>query len=251
MKVLNQSVMLLLMALLTGCTVNAIRPLTYNYKGKSPEEILTNKSYILSELPPLVKEGNVVENDLKELLRQGYHYVGSTFYVGSKLSHKKLQEFGSKYHAGYVINYVEYLKSVANIVPKPSYTGSSSGMAGAAAGHALSQMLVCAIHGTHTHYYGNMVCLFVKSKEEHIGLYLSDVQNSAGVKQKGAWVSVVQYNSVASRSGFREGDIILRINDIDVYDADHLTTIISNIYGTHDFYVFRHGSIITITVHVN
>ncbi len=252
MKTVNCLMAILLALGLAGCTVNVIEPLTNSYQGKSPQEIASNSSFILEGIPPQVKEGSDPESDFRELTRQGYEYVGITNYLGSRLSSEKLREFGSLYHAGYVVNYVEYMGSVPNTVPGPSSSGSSAYRAGSAAGYALSQSLMYATRGTHTDYYGNVVCLFVERKQGRMGFFLSNVQNSAGVKQRGAWVDIVQYNSRASKSGFKEGDIILRVDGTDVFDADHLSNIVSELSnGVHNFSVQRYGSVITIPVTLN
>ncbi|HPN40450.1 MAG TPA: PDZ domain-containing protein [Candidatus Cloacimonadota bacterium] len=249
MKTMSWLLAILLVLVLAGCTVNVIEPLTNSYKGKSPREIASDKSYILDGAPPQVKEGVELKSDLLDIIRRGYEYVGSANYLGSKLSSGSLQKFGALYHAGYVVNYVEYMGSVSNTIPGPSSTGSSSYRAGSGAGYSLMQSLVFAARGTHTKYYSNVVGLFVKRKQGRMGFYISDVQNQAGVKQRGAWVDIVQYNSIASTSGLKEGDVILRVDETNLYDADHLTDIVSELsLGVHNLSVHRDGSVIVIPV---
>ena len=152
---------------------------------------------------------------------------------------------------GGVVNNVEYM-GCSQYSSGIFFLGSSAYRAGSAAGYALSQSLMYATRGTHTDYYGNVVCLFVERKQGRMGFFLSNVQNSAGVKQRGAWVDIVQYNSRASKSGFKEGDIILRVDGTDVFDADHLSNIVSELSnGVHNFSVQRYGSVITIPVTLN
>lgn len=96
---------------------------------------------------------------------------------------------------------------------------------------------------------------FGKVEYGWLGVQITDpvdeVMDSLGLTGKdGSFVSQVFKNSPAEKSGILPGDFIIKVNEVDVKDTDHLLRIIGDIPGgkTSDFVIIRMEKTLTLKV---
>lgn len=241
------TIIYLFILLVSGCSVNHMEPLTKNYVGLSPEKIVRDSEFILTDNEPIIVKADDYNEQINELRRHGYCPVGNTWHYGSQIDAKTLTKYAKKYHADYVLVSSVIHKKIPNKVPNPKRTGNSSQDSGALVGHGLSQTMIYLIHGTHTNYYNTVVGLFVKRKPTKLGILCDDIPSeiklSDGIS-KGSLISLIFYGSLAEKAGLREGDIIVRVDGVQVYNAEHFRELRMNIgKGVHDFSIYRYGMI--------
>ena len=66
-----------------------------------------------------------------------------------------------------------------------------------------------------------------------------DIQKSYNVRG-GVFIDVVLYDSVAQRNGFSEGDIILRVNNTEVYNSTHFLELLKAIDSNKTVFTILH-----------
>ena len=238
--------------LMTGCSVNLVQPLVNNYDGIDPRRIIADSTFIFESQYPNVKSSCDFMSDHRELMRLGYYPVGTSNFYGCSVDRKSLLIFGTRYHASYVLHQSFLAASVPNTISPPSGYGSAPYNAGAAAGYGLAQSLIYLTRGTSTNYYNNIIGIYIKRKLDRLCIFCVDIPHDMRDRfdySGGVLIDVIRLDFKRYAPKLIEGDVVLKVDDVDIYDLDHFYSLFSMLdSGTHIFRISRYGTIKDIEV---
>ncbi|MFZ0033371.1 MAG: PDZ domain-containing protein [Sedimentisphaerales bacterium] len=230
------------------------------------KDILWDESrVIISTDEPKLRQGFDPEADAKHMVENGYCLIGQSCFNAGEISRDAAVEQAKKVHADTVIVYSQYTNTISGSMPstmpntQTSYhSGSIYGSGGGFANYSGSS----TTYGTQTTYmpysirrYDYYASFWVKVKPGRLGIFLDNLTDELRKKiesNKGIYVVAVVKGSPAFNNDILTGDIIRKINDIEVIDTMHVNNILRE-YKEKEIKleIFRDGKTITKQIQLN
>ena len=236
---------LLLLPLLffVGCT----NPYSQFYKDYTDGiDITENPKVIISTDEPRLIEGTNITKDAIEMLENGYALLGESSFNAATINQNLALQQAKKNHADTVLVYSQYTNTVSGSMPltvpdTQTSTGFHSGsIYGSGGGFAnYSGSSYTTTYGSRTTYtpynrrmYDYYASFWAKSKPPRLGVHFNDLTDEHRRKiesNKGVYVIVVVRNSPAFKNDLLSGDIIRKVNDVEIIDKIHFQNLLKEI----------------------
>lgn len=240
----------------------------YYYDKTGGVDITTNPRVIISKSEPKLYRGNDQEKDVQSMLENGYGMVGYSSFNGGNIDENGALLQAKKIHASVVIIYSKYTNTVSSVMPltlpdTQTSTTTLYGNAYGSGGYAnYSGTATTTTYGSETTYipysvnrYDHLATYWIKLKPLILGVQVKELTPEARNEMqsnKGVLVIVVTKGSPAFHSDLLEGDIIKKVDDIDIYDGPELVKQVSEHAGQKViFTIYRNGVILKKEVQLN
>jgi hypothetical protein len=227
--------------------------------------ILENPNIIVSTDEPKLIQGSNVENDGIRMLEDGYLLIGVSSFNAANVNQKSAIEQAKKVHADTVIVYSQYTNTVSGsmpvTVPNTQTTYHSGNIYGSRGGFA-NYSGTSTTYGTQTTYvtysimrYDYLATYWVKIKLPRLGIHFEDLTDELRKKvesNKGVYIIAVIKGSPAFNADLLKGDIIRKLNNIEIIDKNHLINLIAeNKEQRIELEIFRNEKTIIKQVQLN
>ena len=227
--------------------------------------ILENPNIILPTDKPNLIQGSNVESDGRRMLENGHLLIGQSSFNAASVNQDLAIQHAKKVHADTVIVYSQYTNTLSGSMPltvpdtQTSYhSGSIYGSGGGFASYSGSSMT----YGTRTTYmpynikrYDYYASFWVKAKPMSLGIHFDNLTDELRKKvesNKGVYVVAVVINSPAFNADLLNGDIIRKVNNIEVADSSQLANLINENKGQQiELEIFRDGKTIVKQIQLN
>lgn len=228
-------------------------------------DILENPDVIIPTDQPKLIQGSNIENDSKQMLENGYFLLGVSNFNAGNVNQNSAIEHAVKVHADTVIAYSQYTGTVTGSMPltlpdtqTTYHSGSIYGSGGGSAYYTGSS----TTYGTTTtympysvHRYDYFATFWVKAKPLSLGVHCGDLTDELRRKiesNKGVYITTVVKGSPAFDNDLLTGDIICKINNIEVSNATHFINLIAeNKEQRIELEIFRNGKTIVKQIQLN
>ena len=246
---------MLLPAFLVGCA----NPYSKYYNDCTGGiNILENPNIIVPTNKPNLIQGSNIENDAIQMAENGYILLGESSFNAGPINQNSAIDHAKKIYADTVIVYSQYTNTVSGSLPltvpntQTSYnSGSIYGSGGGYASYSGSS----TTYGTSTTYMPYHVnksdyyaTFWVKAKPMSLGVYFDNLTDELRRKiesNKGAYIRVVVKDSPAFNADLLNGDVIRKINNIEVVNANQLVSLLAENKGQQiELEIFRNGKTI-------
>lgn len=223
-----KSFLLLLIILLSACT----NPFVKFYQPNP----YYDPSRRISQPPetPQVFAGTNIQQDLKKSLEAGYVVIGTSNFNGPSGQYSKAVDEGRRVGADVIILYSHYTNTVSGMMPwtSPHVETSTTNMNGSIYGTGgmatVNGNATTTTYGSQTTYIpysinrSDYYAVYLAKTKPRFGAYfndLSDQQRQAIGSNSGVVVTMIVNESPAFYANIFPGDIILKINNHGVADA--------------------------------
>lgn len=231
--------------------------------------VLEDPRFIISEEQPKLMQGSDKEKDFRMMLENGYFCLGVSSFNGESVSRNAAIAHAKKIHADTIITYSKYANTISGSRPvtvpdtQTSITNHSGNIYGSGGEFAnYSGTGHTTTYGTKTTYvpysvnrYDYFASFWVKTKPPHLGVHYEDLTDDLRKKiesNKGVYVTVVVKDSPAFHNDILSGDIIRKLNKIEVIDKSQFKYLIDENKGTEvDLEIYRQGETIVKKVQLN
>jgi DNA-directed RNA polymerase subunit RPC12/RpoP len=251
----------MLLCVISGCA----NPYSKFYQDCTGGQYWDESRIITSTGEPKLRQGINPKDYEKNMLEDGYCLIGRSCFnsdVGS-VNHFEAVEQAKKIHADTVIVYDNYTHTVSGVRPlvvpdmrtgTAYHSGTIYDSGGGFANYSGSSQITT--YGSSTTYvpykvdrYDCFATYWVKVKPPRLGIYSKDLTDELRKKvgsNKGIYITVVVKDSPAFNSDLLAGDVIRRVNGIEVIDQDHYLKWLNETHPSAiDFEIFRNGENIT------
>ncbi|MBI4698479.1 MAG: PDZ domain-containing protein [Nitrospirae bacterium] len=268
---IRKTILLYSILLFTGC---AITPYSRYYNDLTGGADLTqNKNVVLPTSNPGLVRGTNIQADLEKMIEDGYFLIGYSSFNSGAIDEGNAIYQGIRVHASTVMIYSRYTNTISGNLPltlpdnKTLTTYSSGnihssgniyGYGGSAfySGNAnYSGSSTTTIYGTKTMYlpfsvdrYDYLAVYYGKTKGTILGAHVTDISQDDRKElqsNKGVKISLVVKNSPAYNNDFFRGDIIRRINSVEINDVKSYYDNILKFAGQKvRFEIIRNGNVL-------
>jgi hypothetical protein len=237
-----------LFLVLSGCN-----PYSQFYNDQTGgKNVLDNPKVVIPTNEPKLRRGSNFDDDSKEMCENGYLLIGlSAFNGGKNVSENGALEQAKIIHADTAVVYSHYTHTESGIMPVTTPTYNSGTIYGSRGGTA-------SYSGTSytTNYVPYNVAKFdylatywVKMKPSRLGIYIYDLTDEFRKKvgsNKGIYIGIIVKDSPAFNSDLLVGDIIRRVNGIEVIDEKQFHNWYNETHPSEiEFEIFRNGETIS------
>ncbi len=227
--------------------------------------VLENPNFIIPTNKPKLVQGSDTEKDTLRMMEEGYVLLGVSSFNAGNVNQRGAANHAAKVHADTVIVYNSYTGTVSGSMPltmpntQSSYhSGSIYGSGGGFATYSGTS----TTYGTQTTYipynvnrYDYYATFWIKKKQMTLGIYFDNLTDELRRKiesNKGVYISVVVKKSPAFENDLLAGDIIRKINNIEITDREHFPSILKENKGQEiDIEIFRNDKTIVKTIQLN
>jgi hypothetical protein len=252
--------LLLFFLLISGCA----NPYSKFYQDFTEgKNILEDPKVIISSGEPKLKREFDPNNDTKNMLEEGYCLIGQSCFNADSISQDAAVTQAKNVHADTVIIYNKYTHTVSGVRPliMPNmqtgtayHSGTIYGSGGGFANYSGSSHITT--YGTSTTYvpfqimrYDYLATYWVKIKPPRLGIVWGDLTDEIRSKiasNKGVYILCVIKDSPAFNNDLLTGDVIRRVNGIEVIDKNNFMKWFEETHpSVIDFEIFRNGENIT------
>lgn len=258
---------IILSIFLTGCATN---PYTKFYIDSfGGKDVTKEPQAILPTGEPVIFRGNKdYEKDSISMIENGYIMLGYSSFNAGNVNEDDAKYQAKKIHASAIVMYSKYTNTVSGSIPLtlPNTTTTNSSVYGnvyGSGGYAnVSGYGTSTTYGTKTTYIPYSVrrsdysaTYWIKSKGPIFGAYPKEIEPETHKKigtNKGVAAYAIVKKSPAFHADIFTGDILLKIDDADIYDVKTYADAITK-YSGHkvDIQIYRDGKIITKKVKLN
>jgi hypothetical protein len=232
----------------SGCT-NPYSKYYQDFTGG--KDILDDSRYIISTGEPKLKQGSDPNIDTKNMREDGYLLIGLSCFNAGSVSQDAAIEQAKKVHAEIVIVYNKYTHTLSGYTPvmSPTYhSGTISGSGGGFANYSGSSYTTNYVPYNVARYV-YFATYWVKGKPPRLGIFFNDLTDELRHKigsNKGVYIIVVVKGSPAFNNDLLTGDVIRRVNGVEVIDSKQLQNWLSeNNHSELELEIFRNGETIT------
>jgi hypothetical protein len=237
---------------------------------------MDTSNLIFTAEEPRVFYGVNPEADALKMVEDGYALIGYSSFIGRKFNENQAVDQARQLKASVVIVYSKYFDTKSGIQPlvlpdvKTSFSsgqttayGSVFGSGGYASGSANAYGTgTTTTFGTKTIYAPYSIDRFeqgatywVKVKESILGALATDLPPELRQKigsNKGVLVIAVGKGTPAFSADILKGDVIKKINNIEILDQKHyVVTIFKNANKKNNITLLRNGKEIVKEIHLN
>lgn len=233
-----------LLALLQGCAT----PFAQFYYDQTRGADLTKlPSVVLPTGEPQVYRGSDQEQDALKMLEDNYNLVGYSSFNAGNVNENGAITQAKKVNAAVVILYSKYTGSVSGSVPLtlPDTRTSSTSLSGSAYGSggyaSYSGTAYTTTYGSKTTYIPYTVhrsdylaTYWIKMKPPIFGTHIRDLTPEIRQKigsNKGVLIYAVIKGSPAFEADILKGDVLKKIGDVAVYDAESFQNVLTEYQG--------------------
>jgi serine protease Do len=248
---------------LISCT--STNPYTRFYYNNLGENTVSDiPDFILPCEEPKLYTSNNIERDLNKLIMNNYHLVGYSFFNADNANNDLAISHAKTVGAALVLIKNKYPDTVSGSIPLelPATQMSTSSRSGSAGGYSYSYSSNNRTITTKTYNKA-----FNKSKFDYIALYFVengplklgiqmidiplDVRKTLK-RNRGAFVQYVKNDSPAFYANIVPGDIIVKVNDIEINNRKQLAEVIRDCKGIGTkFKIIRDNVVITKNIRLN
>lgn len=258
---MKQIIISLSLLFLIGCS----NPYSQSYQdvpeGLEMAEHLESTTF---DNEPMLIEGTDIEGDILLLREEGYILIGVSNFNAGKIDQNLAIEQGKIVCADLIYTYKEYTNTITNIVPittpETETTYHSGNVYGSGFGSA-SYSGTSTTYGTKTTYhsyninkYDYLATYWIEASLP-LGAYvsnLSDEQRYLIESNKGVTIVLVVNDSPAFSNDLLVGDIILKMNDVEITDYRHFNFLIRRNKGKPiTLEIYRNGNSIVKEIQLN
>lgn len=233
-----------LLALLQGCAAPFAQ---FYYDQTGGADLSKLPSVVLPTGEPQVYRGSDQELDALKMLEDNYNLVGYSSFNAGNVDENGAITQAKKINASVVILYSKYTGSVSGSVPLilPDTRSSSTSLSGSAYGSggytSYSGTAYTTTYGTKTTYIPYTVhrsdylaTYWIKMKPPIFGTHIIDL--TPEIKQqigsnKGVLIYAVIKGSPAFEADILKGDVLRKIGDVAVFDAESFQKALSEYEG--------------------
>lgn len=232
------------------------------------KNVLDDPTFIIPTDNPKLIAGANIESDHKRMLEDNYWQLGQSSFNGASVSQDLAIQHAQKIHAETVIVYNRYSHTLSGSMPmtvpdtqtSTSYhSGNIYGSAGGFANYSGSSYTTTS--GSRTTYvpyniekYDYFASFWIKCKPARLGILFDDLTDELRSKvgsNKGVYIFAVVKDSPAFNSDLVSGDVIRRVNGMEVIDKNHLGNWLNETHpSVIEFEIFRNGENISKKVHL-
>lgn len=223
------------------------------------KNILEDPQVIISTDEPKLRKGTDPKDDEKNMLEDGYCLIGHSCFNAGSVRQDTAVEQAKKVHADTVIVYSKYIHTLSGSMPltmpdtQTSTTYHSGSIYGSGGGFAnYSGTSYTTTYGTSTTYipyhiakYDYLATYWVKMKPPRLGILFDDLTDELRKKvesNKGVYIFAVVKGSPAFNNDLLSGDVIRRVNGIEVIDKWHLRNWLNETHpSVIELEIFRNG----------
>ena len=229
------------------------------------ENILENQNVIIPTNKPRLVQGSDIEKDHLRMFEEGYALLGVSSFNAGNVNPSAAVKHAAKVHAETVIVYSSYTGTISGSLPltmpntQTSYhSGSIYGTGGGFANYSGTS----TTYGTQTTYMPYSVNRFdyyatfwIKLKQVTLGVVYENLTDELRRKiesNKGVFIIAVVKSSPAFENDLLAGDIIRKINNIEVADQKHFADLLTENKGQQiELEIFRDDKTIVKTIQLN
>lgn len=264
--------------LLTGCAVNGFEK--YYTPQPGADKILSNPSVEMAPaVPKVYAHSSDINADAKRMAEDGYVLIGTSSFFGPSKTGTQSQaiEQGKKVGAAVILVKSTYKDTLTGTLPytvpnapqvatvNSSGTVNSYGSGGYANGTYSGTSTVTMPGGSTTYNIPYAIArsdffasywVATDTSKLRLGVWptvnLPDDVRDRLKRNTGAYVSIVIHGTPAFRANVLEGDVILKINDLDVVDGKGFLDQLTQLAGqTVTLGIVRGTEAVTIKVTLN
>jgi len=259
--------LLVLVILVSGCATPFAKYYHDNLRGV---DIAQMPSLIIDSGAPSLEMGSVPEDDNQRMFENGYASVGYSHFNAGEMGTKGAITQAKKVKASVVLFYRNYTNTVSGTIPLTlpdnktitTYGSGSGNHSGNVYGYSGSAMYsgrstysgssTSTIYGTKTTYipysrnrYDYLATYWVKQKPLTLGVScdnLSPVIKKEIGSNKGVIILAVVRDAPAYHADILQGDVIKKINDIEITDTLKFLELLAKYKGEKvTFAIIRDG----------
>ncbi len=249
------------MVICSGC----LNPYSQYYTDHTGgQNVLLNAENVVPYVEPQLREGFESDKDAKEMWENGYGLIGISSFNGPEINQKQAIAQAKNVHAEIVIVYSQYTSTETGNVPITTPTTQTSYTSGNiyGTGGMANYSGTTTTYGTQTTYmpysvqkYDYYASYWIKMQPPSLGICFEDLTDELRRKigsNKGVCITIVMKNSPAFRADLLNGDIVRKIDEIEVIDSTHLKEMIATRKGQLiKLEIFRDGQTITKEIQTN
>lgn len=256
----------LLLIALGLLAISCAKPYTQYYTDTTKGRDIT-KYIEVSTTEPKFMRGNNVESDALQMVENGYVLLGYSSFHGRKINENQAIEQAKKVNASMVIVYSKYLDTISGYTPlilpdtKTSLTNVTTsvyGSSGYATGYGSG---TTTSYGTKTMYmpynidrFDQKATYWAKRKITVFGAFGPELTPELRQKigsNKGILVAAVVKQSPAYHAEIINGDILKKINNIEIDSSNYEFTLKQNAGKKVTIILIRDGKELTKEVMLN
>jgi hypothetical protein len=261
-----------------GCAGNPYARFYFDYTGG--KNLTQMKNVIIPNTEPALYTGSNPEKDMERMLEDGYFLIGYSSFNAGNVNQKRAIYQAKKVHASTVLLYSRYTNTVSGNLPltlpdnRTSTTYGSGNVYGSgniygSGGSAYytgrgyySGSSTTTTYGTKTMYlpynvnrFDYMAVYFGKFKSFIFGVHVQDLspeEKRENRSNKGVKIIAVVKGSPAYKNDFFKGDVITKINEVEVYDKKSFPQLAERFLGEKvKVEIIRDGELMTKEVKFN
>jgi hypothetical protein len=231
--------------------------------------VLEDSRFIISTSEPKLVRGSDVEKDCKRMFENGYACLGASSFNAGTVNQNSAIEHAKKIHADTAIMYSRYSHTESGYVPMSvpdtqTSTGFHSGSVyGPGGGYAhYSGSSYSTTYGTRTTYipysvnrYDYYATFWCKVKPLPLGVLVEDLTDELRkeiASNKGVYIRIVVKDSPAFHNDLLSGDVIRRLNKVEIIDRTHFQELMAEAKGKEiELEIFRQGKTILKQIKLN
>ena len=239
-----RAILLLVALALTGCA----NPFVKYYQDRTGGVDLTKvPTVVLPTGEPKLFQGSNPEADHQRMLEDGYGLIGFSSFNGGNVNIGDALIQAKSIYAEIVLVFSKYTGTRSGVVPltlpdtRTSTTTLSGSTFGSGSYGSFYGTANTTTYGTQTTYipynvdrHDYLATYWIKKKLPILGVVTQDltpeIRQSIG-SNKGVLVNAVIKNSPAFRADILKGDILRKINDVELYDRKSYQETIVNFAG--------------------
>lgn len=235
------SVLCVLLFVFSGCANNYAK--FYNDLSGGMN-VFENSNLVVPTTTPILIQGSDVQNDTARMREDGYMLLGYSSFNAGPVNQSGAISQAKKVHADTAIVYSRYTGTISGsmpiMMPDQQTTYHSGSIYGSGGGYANYQGS-STTYGTRTMYMPYSVnrldyyaTYWIKVKQFSLGVSidnLTDELRKSIESNKGVYITVVVKGSPAFDNNLLVGDIIRRINSVEVSDGSHFVELIAQNKG--------------------
>lgn len=236
--------LLVISFVLTGCA----NPFVKFYQDSTGGIDLTKApSVVLPTGEPKLFQGSNPEIDHQHMLEDGYNFIGFSSFNGGNVNVSDALTQAKAIYAEIVLTYSKYTDTRSGVAPlmlpdtrtsTTTLSGSTYGSGGYGSFYGSANTTTYGTQTTYIPYsidrYDYLATYWIKMKPLILGVRAQDltpeIRQSIG-SNKGVLVNAVVKNSPAFRADILKGDILRKINEVELYDAKSFHNMIENFAG--------------------
>lgn len=242
-----------LLLVISGCTNPYSQFYTESFMGG--KNILDDPTFIIPTDNPKLIAGTNIESDSKRMLGDNYRLLGQSSFNSATVRQDLAIQHAKKIHADTVITYSAYTNTVSGSMPmtvpntQTSYHSGSIYGSGAGSANYFGSSTTYGSTTTYMPYhirrYDYYASFWVKANPPRLGICFGDLSDELRKKvgsNKGIYILAVVKGSPAFNSDLLTGDVIRRVNGIEVIDKNFFWNWLNETHPSIiEFEIFRNG----------